>query len=40
LPTAVLVMLPYVLALLAVTGLVRRSRAPAALTLPFSRGSH
>ncbi len=31
---------PYVLALLAVTGLVRRSRAPAALTLPFSRGSH
>jgi general nucleoside transport system permease protein len=40
LPTAVLVMLPYVLALLAVAGLVRRSRAPAALTLPFSRGSH
>jgi general nucleoside transport system permease protein len=40
LPTAVLVMLPYVLALLAVTGLVARSRPPAALTLPFQRGSH
>jgi simple sugar transport system permease protein len=40
LPTAVLVMLPYVLALLAVTGIVAASRPPAALTLPFQRGSH
>lgn len=40
LPTAVLVMLPYVLALLAVSGIVARSRPPAALTLPFQRGSH
>jgi general nucleoside transport system permease protein len=40
LPTAVLVMLPYVLALLAVTGILARSRPPAALTLPFERGSH
>jgi simple sugar transport system permease protein len=31
-------MLPYVLALLAVTGLVGRSRPPAALTIPFRRG--
>jgi simple sugar transport system permease protein len=38
LPTAVLVMLPYVLALVAVSGVIRRSRPPAALTLPFRRG--
>ena len=37
-PTAGLIMLPYVLALLAVTGLVGRSRPPAALTIPFRRG--
>jgi simple sugar transport system permease protein len=40
LPTAVLVMLPYVLALIAVSGIIRRSRPPAALTLPFRRGGH
>lgn len=40
LPTAVLVMLPYVLALLAVSGIAAASRPPAALTLPFQRGSH
>ncbi|MES1165351.1 MAG: ABC transporter permease [Verrucomicrobiota bacterium] len=39
-PTAGLVMLPYVLALVAVSGLIRRSRPPAALTLPFLRGGH
>lgn len=39
-PTAGLVMLPYVLALIAVSGVVGRSRAPAALTLPFARGGH
>lgn len=37
-PTAGLVMLPYVLALVAVSGVIRRSRPPAALTLPFVRG--
>jgi simple sugar transport system permease protein len=37
-PTAGLVMLPYVLALVAVSGIIRRSRPPAALTLPFQRG--
>jgi len=37
-PTAVLVMLPYVLALVAVSGLIARSRPPAALTIPFVRG--
>jgi len=40
LPTAALVMLPYVLALVAVSGVIRRSRPPAALTLPFQRGGH
>ncbi len=40
LPTAVLLLLPYVLAFLAVSGLIGRSRPPAALTLPFRRGSH
>jgi general nucleoside transport system permease protein len=39
-PTAVLLMLPYLLALAAVSGVVGRSRPPAALTLPFRRGSH
>ncbi|HSS38686.1 MAG TPA: hypothetical protein VLT58_07945 [Polyangia bacterium] len=39
-PTAGLVMLPYVLALVAVSGLIRRSRPPAALTVPFVRGGH
>ena len=37
-PTAGLMMLPYVLALLAVGGLVGRFRPPAALTIPFERG--
>ncbi|MCF2527234.1 ABC transporter permease [Yinghuangia soli] len=37
LPVAVLVMSPYVIALLAVSGLVGRSRAPACLTVPFAR---
>jgi simple sugar transport system permease protein len=37
-PTAGLIMLPYVLALVAVSGVIRRSRPPAALTLPFQRG--
>ncbi|MEU8896160.1 ABC transporter permease [Nocardia sp. NPDC048505] len=37
LPTAVLVMSPYLLAVLAVSGLVGASRAPAALTHPFVR---
>jgi ABC-type uncharacterized transport system permease subunit len=39
-PTAGLVMLPYVLALIAVSGVIGRSRPPAALTLPFRRGGH
>jgi simple sugar transport system permease protein len=37
-PTAGLIMLPYVLALLAVAGLVGRHRPPAALTIPYRRG--
>ncbi|WP_067548211.1 ABC transporter permease [Nocardia crassostreae] len=37
LPTAVLVMSPYLLAVLAVSGLVGASRSPAALTRPFLR---
>jgi len=37
-PTAALLMLPYVLALLAVAGVVGRLDPPAALTLPFQRG--
>ncbi|MQY28072.1 ABC transporter permease [Nocardia aurantia] len=37
LPTAVLVMSPYLLAVLAVSGLVGASRSPAALTRPFVR---
>ncbi|MCX4094091.1 hypothetical protein [Nocardia sp. alder85J] len=37
LPTAVLVMSPYLLAVLAVSGLVGASRSPAALTRPFAR---
>ncbi|WP_416897109.1 MAG: ABC transporter permease [Minwuia sp.] len=36
-PVALLVMLPYVLALLAVAGVVGRQSAPPALTLPFRR---
>ncbi len=37
-PTALLLMLPYILALLAVAGVVGRRDPPAALTLPFQRG--
>jgi general nucleoside transport system permease protein len=37
LPTALLIMMPYLLALLAVAGLVGRQTAPAALTLPYRR---
>ncbi|MBP6819128.1 ABC transporter permease [Ferrovibrio sp. MS7] len=37
-PTALLLMLPYILALLAVAGVVGRLDPPAALTLPFQRG--
>jgi simple sugar transport system permease protein len=37
-PVAVLLMLPYVLALFAVAGLVGTGRPPIALTLPFRRG--
>ena len=37
-PTALLIMLPYLLALLAVGGLVGRLEPPTALTLPFQRG--
>ena len=36
-PVACLVALPYVLALVAVAGLVSRSRRPSALTVPFAR---
>jgi simple sugar transport system permease protein len=39
-PTAALLMLPYVLALLAVAGLVGRQDQPLALALPYRRGSH
>ena len=35
-PTAFLIMLPYLLALLAVAGLVGRQMPPAALTLPYA----
>jgi general nucleoside transport system permease protein len=37
-PTAFLLMLPYLLALLAVAGVVGRLEPPTALTLPFQRG--
>lgn len=37
-PTAFLIMLPYVLAFIAVTGLVGRQNPPAALTVPFFGG--
>jgi len=37
-PTALLLMLPYILALLAVAGIVGRLEPPTALTLPFLRG--
>jgi simple sugar transport system permease protein len=37
-PVAVLLMLPYLLALFAIAGFVGKSRQPAALTLPFARG--
>ena len=37
-PTAFLLMLPYLLALLAVAGVVGRLDPPTALTLPFQRG--
>ncbi|WNI24394.1 ABC transporter permease [Streptomyces sp. ITFR-16] len=39
LPSPLLVTLPYVIALLAVSGLVGRSRAPSGLTVPFVRGA-
>jgi general nucleoside transport system permease protein len=39
LPTAILIMMPYLLALLAVAGLVGRQTAPAALTVPYRRAS-
>lgn len=38
-PVAVLLMLPYLLALFAVAGLVGTARQPIALTLPFRRGT-
>lgn len=38
-PVALLLMLPYVLALFAVAGFVSTGRQPAALTLPFARGT-
>jgi len=38
-PVALLLMLPYLLALFAIAGFVGRSRQPAALTLPFERGA-
>lgn len=37
LPTALLIMMPYLLALIAVAGLVGRQTAPAALTVPYRR---
>ena len=37
-PTAFLLMLPYLLALLAVAGVVGRLEPPTSLTLPFQRG--
>jgi simple sugar transport system permease protein len=37
-PTALLIMSPYLLAFLAVTGLVGRQTPPAALTLPYAPG--
>lgn len=37
LPTALLIMMPYLLAFLAVAGLVGRQTAPAALTVPYRR---
>jgi ABC-type uncharacterized transport system permease subunit len=37
-PTALLLMLPYLLALLAVAGVVGRLEPPTSLTLPFQRG--
>jgi ABC-type uncharacterized transport system permease subunit len=36
-PTALLIMSPYLLAFIAVTGLVGRQTPPAALTLPYFR---
>lgn len=39
LPTALLSMLPYLLALAAVAGLIGKSRAPAALSIPYLRGA-
>ncbi len=37
-PVALLLLLPYLLALIAIAGLVGKSRQPAALTVPFERG--
>jgi len=39
LPTALLIMLPYLLAFIAVAGLIGRQTAPAALTVPFRRAT-
>jgi simple sugar transport system permease protein len=38
LPTALLLMLPYILALLAVAGVMGRNNPPKALTIPYRRG--
>jgi len=37
-PVALLLLLPYLLALIAIAGLVGKSRQPSALTIPFERG--
>ncbi len=39
LPTALLIMLPYLLAFIAVAGLIGRQTAPVALTVPYRRAS-
>ncbi|MBN9600049.1 MAG: ABC transporter permease [Afipia sp.] len=38
-PVALLLLLPYLLALIAIAGFVGKSRQPAALTIPFARGA-
>ena len=37
-PVALLLLLPYLLALVAIAGFVGKSRQPSALTIPFERG--